>query len=318
MINSKYSYVYLAVFMITPQMAYTKSNMKESVNKLFKRTIHEEIVQKEYPLRGRKAISIKNLRGNIVVKSEWDNPNLLLTAIKRASKPEFLDLATINDANSDKTELKIETAYSKTNKNASKASKVSVDYELVVPHNVRLELIADHGTIKIYDVNGQIVAKTCQSGNIEIENAQSTVYAQIENKGSIHINQAQSNVKAFAHHGNITIHNAQKGIIAQADRGKLDIACLQVPSTSKVTLNTRSGHITLRIPEATNAELQAHTENGTVTCAHYVTVKPLTTQLNSGAWTRFKKEVEGTLGSGEATINAHTDKGNIKIIDTAA
>lgn len=318
MINSKHSYVYLAVFMITPQIMYTKSNMKQSMNKLLKRTIHEEIVQKEYPLRGRKAISIKNLRGNITVKSEWDNQALLLTAIKKAPKTEYLELATISDAHSDKTEIKIETAYSKLNKKASKASKVTVDYELVVPHNVRLELIADHGTIKIHEANGQIIAKTCQTGNIEIDNAQNSVYAQVENKGSIRINQAQNNVKAFAHHGNITIHNAKKGIIAQADRGKLDIACLQVPSTSKVSLNTRSGNITLRIPEATNAELQAHTENGTVTCAHYVTVKPLTTQLDTQAWTRFKKEVEGTLGSGEANITAHTDKGNIKILDSAA
>jgi DUF4097 and DUF4098 domain-containing protein YvlB len=315
MINSKHVYVCLAVFMITPHIAYTKSKIKQSMNKLLKRTVHEEIVQKEYPLRGRKAISIKNLYGNITVKSEWDNPTLLLTAVKKAPKAGLLDLATVNDAHSDKLELKIETAYAKNNK---KASKVSVDYELVVPHNVRLELIADHGTIKIHEANGQIVAKTCHVGNIEIENAQNSVYAQVEKKGSIRINQAQNNVKAFAHHGNITIHNAKKGIIAQADRGKLDIACLQIPSTSKVSLNTRSGHITLRIPEATNAELQAHTENGTVTCAHYVTVKPLTTQLDSGAWSRFRKEVEGTLGSGEATINAHTDKGNIKILEIAA
>lgn len=315
MINPKHSFGYLALlFMITPQMAYTKSNMKQSVNKLLKRTVHEEIVQKEYPLKGRKAISIKNLRGNITVKSEWDNQTVLVTAIKKAPKAEYFDLATIDDSRSDRVELKIETAYSSTNK---KSSKVSVDYELVVPHNVRLELIADHGTIKIHEVNGQIIAKTCQEGNIEIDNAQNSVYALIEKKGSILIHQAQNNVKAFAHHGNITIHNAKKGIIAQADRGKLDIACLQIPSTSKVTLNTRSGHITLRIPEATNAELQAHTENGTVTCAHYVTVKPLTTQLDSQAWTRFRKEVEGTLGSGEANITAHTDKGNIKILDAA-
>jgi len=318
MINSKYSYVYLAVFMITPQMAYTKSNMKESVNKLFKRTIHEEIIQKEYPLKNRKAISIRNPRGNIIVKSAWENPSVVVTAIIKAPKAELLDLATISDAQSDKTELKIETAYSKTTKLASKASKVSVDYELVVPHNVRLELVTDHGTIKIHGVDGHIIAKTCQSGNIEIENAQNTVYAQVEHKGSILINHAQSNVKAFAHHGNITILNAQKGIIAQADRGRLDIACLQIPSTSKVSLNTRSGHITLRIPETTNAELQAHNENGIVTCAHYVTVKPLTTQLDSSAWTRFKREVEGTIGSGEATISAHTDRGNIKILDSAA
>lgn len=318
MINSKHFYWCLAVFMITPQIAYTKSKMKLSMDKLLKRAIHEEIVQKEYPLKGRKTISIKNIRGNIVVKSEWDKSSLLLTGIKKAPKAEYLELATINDALSDKTELKIETTYSKTNKKASKAHKVSVDYELVIPQNVRLDLVAEQGTIKIHNVNGQIVAKTCQLGNIEIENAQNSVYAQVENKGSIHINQAQNNVKAFVHHGNITIHNAKKGIIAQADRGKLDIACLQVPSTSKVSLNTRSGNITLRIPEATNAELQAHTDNGTVTCAHYVTVKPLTTQLNAGAWTRFKKEVEGTIGSGEANITAHTDKGNIKILDTAA
>ena len=316
MINSKHSYIYLMTLMITPQMTYTKSNIQQTMNNLFKSTIHEEIVQKKYHLAGRKAISIKNPHGNITVKNGWSDETLVLTAIKKSSNAELLDLATINDSQSDRLELKIETAYSKANKNAT--TKVSVDYELVVPHNVRLELIADNGTIKIHEAQGQIVAKTCQSGNIEIENAQNSVFAQVEKKGSIRINQAQNNVKAFAHHGNITIHNAKKGIIAQTDKGKLDIECLQIPSTSKVSLRTRSGHITLRVPENTNAELQAHTQKGTVTCAHYVTVKPRTTQLNSNEWYRFKQEVECTLGSGEAIITAHTDKGNIKILDTAA
>jgi DUF4097 and DUF4098 domain-containing protein YvlB len=310
--------------MIAPQMLYAKSRMHDTVNSLFKRTIHEEIVQKEYPLKGRKSVYIKNIRGTITVKSEWTNQSLLVTATKKAPKAEYLDLVTIDDSKSDKTCINIETVYLEKNKKtaglakSSKPSKASIDYVLLVPQNVRLELVSDNGNIVVKEVNGQIVARTCNNGNIEIENAQNSIYAQVEKNGSIFINQANNNVKAFAHQGNIIIHNAKKGIIAQTDKGRLDIECLKLPSTSKVSLNTRSGNITLRIPETTNAELQAHTDKGTLTCAHYLTVKPMTTQLNPNAWTRFKREVEGVLGSGEATITVHSTNGHIKIVDATA
>ncbi len=311
MIYSRTSLRYLAVLcMIAPQISSAKSKISQKFDSLFKGNVHEEIIQKEYPLNGRKTICVKNLRGTITVKSEWKKKTFLYTATKKSSKQEYLDSLTIDDSKSDKTCIKIETVCT------SKNNKASMDYVLVVPENVRLELISDDGNIIVREVNGQIIAKTCKSGNIEIDNAQSSIYAQTENLGSIVIHQAHSTVKAFAQHGNITIHNAKKGIIAQAEKGKLDIECLQVPTTGKVSLNTSSGNIILRIPESTNAELQAHTQKGTLTCAHYLTVKPLTTQLDPNAWSRFKQEVEGTLGTGEATITVHTKNGNIKILNT--
>lgn len=308
-LNSRY---FVALCMIAPQILDAKSRMLRSIDTLFKRTHHEEIIQKEYPLKGRKTIYVKNLRGTITVKSEWNNETLLMTATKKSTKPEYLDSLIVDDSKSDKTSIKIETICS------NNAQKASIDYVLVVPQNIRLELVSDNGNIVVKEVNGHIVAKTCNSGNIEIDNAQNTVYAQTEKNGSILINQAHNNVKAFAQNGNITIHNATKGVIAQAEKGTLDIECLQIPTTSKVSLNTNNGNITLRIPESTNAELQAHTERGTLTCTHFLTVKPRTTRLNSNEWTRVIREVEGTFGSGEANITMRTNKGHIKILDTTA
>jgi DUF4097 and DUF4098 domain-containing protein YvlB len=311
-----HSYYFIAFCMIVPHIIDAKSSINLSLDKLLNRTIHEDIVHKEYPLKGRKTIFIKNLRGTITVKSEWNNQTLLMTATKKASKPEYLDLLTIDDSQSDKNSIKIETICDPNNK---KAAKTSIDYVFVVPANVRLELVCENGNIIVNEVNGHIVAKTCKTGDIEIDNAQSSIFAQTELNGSIIINQAHHNVKAFANKGNITILNAKKGIIAQADKGKLDIECLSVPNTSKVSLNTHSGNITLRIPKSTSAELHAHTEKGMLTCAHYVTVKPMTTQLNANAWTQFKRQVNGTLGSGGPDINLHVTKnGDIKIIDVAA
>lgn len=314
MINPKSRHGYFtALCMIAPQMMYAKSKVQESIDKLLKRSTHEQVIQKEYPLTGKKTIYLENIDGDIIVNA-WNNPTLLVTATKQAPKAEYLSLRSMDDSESNKTGITIKT---RSNKD-KKAEKVSIRYELVVPPNTRLELVSESGNIIIKEVNGHIVAKTCKNGNIEINNAQSSIHAQVERNGSIVINRADHNVKAFAHHGDITIHNAQKGVIAQADKGKLDIECLKVPTTGKLSLNTRSGNITLRIPESTSAELQAHTEKGTLTCAHYVTVKPMTTQLNSNAWTRFRREVEGTLGTGEASINVHTHNGNIKILDVTA
>lgn len=311
-INNMRTMHFITLCMIAVHTIDAKSKIRSTFDNLFGRDQHEEIIQKEYPLKGRKKIVIQNTRGNITVSSEWNNQTLLLTATKKAAKPEYMESLSIDDSGSNNSVIKIETVATEPIK------KASIDYTLVVPENVRLELIADTGNIIVKEVNGNIFAKTREKGNIDIENARGTIYAFAEKTGSITINQAEDNIQASAHRGNIMINNAKKSVVAQAERGKIELECLQVPNTSKLSLSTGSGNIVLRVPSSTNADLQAQTNKGSLTCSHYLTVKPLTTQLNTNAWSKFKREVDGTLGSGEAVITLQTGSGNIKIMDVTA
>ncbi|MDZ4153189.1 hypothetical protein, partial [Methylicorpusculum sp.] len=69
------------------------------------------------------------------------------------------------------------------------------------------------------------------------------------------------------------------------------------------------------LPQGTNANLQAKTDQGCLTCDHFITLNPMTTQLDHESWNRFKKEADGILGTGDATIKVCTAHGDIRITD---
>lgn len=298
----------LMLFCIVPHAYGKKSSLPEAVQNLFKRSSHEEIIQKEYSCADKKKIAINNVYGSISVASEWGKDTLLVTATKKAAKPELLDTISFNDHHSTKQAIIIDTTCS------AESKKVSLDYAIIVPQHLRLELTTHTGDIIIKEAHSDVFVKTTHKGNIEIDRAHGTIHAFAEKTGTITIHQADENIKAATECGNITIHNAKKSIIASTQKGIISIDCVDVPSTSKVALSTQTGNIILRMPTQTNADLQAHTDKGTLLCEHYLTVKPLTTQLNSHAWNRFKKEVDGTIGTGEAHITLHAGIGNIKIL----
>jgi hypothetical protein len=72
----------------------------------------------------------------------------------------------------------------------------------------------------------------------------------------------------------------------------------------------------LALPDATNATVMGRASRGTIKSDHYITLRPIETKLNNFAWKRFKQEVYGTLGTGEAEIQVTTQRGNIVITDS--
>ena len=101
------------------------------------------------------------------------------------------------------------------------------------------------------------------------------------------------------------------------DNGKIKASCKIVPQGSTIKLDA-PGAITLQLPEDVNADIQAESEQGSIICDHYITIKPFITQLNPKAWTQFKRNINGTIGSGNAQICLHSASGNSKIAKLTA
>ncbi len=294
--------------------AWEKFSMQR-VYAFFGKYTNEAIEEKEYRLEKPGTLSLYNIDGNITITTEWKRDTICLKAIKKAAKPEELEMFSIKSERTDQFDghhLKIMTACS------NKAAKGAIDFNLIVPADVKLELHTERGLIKVQDVNGPISATTI-SGNIELKNVAGTVVAQTDESGSIAIFNAQGNVKATTNKGDITVADASKSVIACTKKGNITTACATVPSTSKIVLNAEnSGAITLALPSAVNATLQGKTAKGTLTSDHYVTLKPFTTKLTRKTRRELEKQVDGVLGTGEADIRLTCNSGNIKIVETKA
>lgn len=277
----------------------------KNVYSFFSPEKHEFVIHKEYPINSNGTLEVENINGSIQIKTAWDQNTILLKAIKKASSEEYLQEMYIIDDNSNKNNVKIKTIYEHDKDNRS------INFFLIVPTNISVNLHTNNGTIKLRTVTGQIDVST-QNGNIEIGDTTNTVHAATVN-GSIAIDQAHGNINATTHNGNITINNCFKSVLAKTENGKMSVQCKHIPATGKIHLEALSS-IQLHVPQNTNADLHIHSKNGTVTSEHYVTLKPQTTKLNSKAWSQFKHTINGTLGTGEAQITMTSTNGNIKLL----
>jgi hypothetical protein len=265
----------------------------------------EKIDQRELPTTSINNISISNINGPISIKT-WKKNSIFLKTTKRAKKEEDLDHIKIIVDASTTDHLVITT------KHINQKLAGLVEYELIIPASLDITLsISESGDASIKNVHGTINVVT--NDNITISKSKKTVSARTLKKGNINIANTLGPIDAHTHHGNINGENIAHSFNAHSTSGKISVAYKKLPSTSAIDLNTTSGHITLALPTDTNAEIKGHTTHGTLISDHIITLKPYATQLNSSAWNKFKKEVDGTIGSGEATIALHSIKGNLKI-----
>jgi hypothetical protein len=308
-IYSRFGMLSLAMIsMITFHSAQGKFSFKK-ITSWFAAKQSEEILEKAYDIEEGKKLRVENIDGNITVKTDPNQLTIALRATKRVQEEEQLaNLSIVSEYNNDN--LVLRTEYTK-----EEISGAQVDYELSVPANIKLHLITQNGKINVNEAHSPVVATTI-NGDIAFGNTYNSVKLETKETGAVRIDEAQANVYATTCNGAIAIDKSYKNVIAHVEKGNISLNCIEVPTKSTIRLNTNSGTIQLALPNETNARLKGKTDRGTLISDHYITLHEQTTQLNRKAWTRFKKEVDGMLGSGEAHIEVHTASGNVKIKET--
>ena len=186
----------------------------KKISNFFSKEPYVEIVQRSYALPASGILRIDNRRGNIYIKTEWNQESIFLTAQKHTPTIEQLPKISIKDTRTAKGELCIETVY------ANETVKGSVDYVLIVPAKTNLHLHTHQGSIKIKKTQGPIVAQTT-SGNITIYSANQHVTAHVEQKGAITIHNAYGAVNAITNRGNITLNNTHSSVHAFCSKGNI-------------------------------------------------------------------------------------------------
>jgi ribosomal protein L20A (L18A) len=285
-----------------------KSSFYKKMKAFFCGNVLEKVYQEEFCAASLDMLSLNAINGSIVIKS-GPKKSLFLKTIQRAKKEDNLNAMQVI------VDTHVNNHLSITTKDNSKKMRGSIDYELIVPTSLDLALtISGKGNVYIKDVHGiiQVVAQDA----IVITNTKELVSAQTLKKGSITVINAVGPVEAYSQQGTIRGENIANSFDAHSIKGKINVVYKKLPTTSLIKLKTVSGNITLALPADTNAEICGYTTQGTLLSEHDITLKPYTTKLNKSAWNKFTKEVNGVLGTGEATIMLHSTKGNVKIIQT--
>ncbi len=282
--------------------------MSSALGSWFHRKLNEATITHTYIAPEDGTLAIETTAGDITIITNPLQKHIKLVAVKKAAQEEQLPQLMIHEEQSTQ-QLRL-----KSNFDNHTIKHGAIDYTVTVPENIRLQITTHHGSITINKTALPVVC-TADYGSITIGASYKTVHATTQ-RGSIDIENALHDVHAKTEKGDITIHQAHKNVHAHTHKGAITVAYAHIPPTSAVDLETHTGAIHLALPTNCNASIKGSTKRGTITSDHYLTLKEQLTKLDSHAWRRFKKEVNGMLGSGEAMITLQSASGNVKISQT--
>lgn len=273
--------------------------------KLHQETVYEKINPKTASL-----LSVKNECGNVSICTDENETLVALKVTKKSPHQERLAKLCYKQQIIGQ-ELVIE------HNGQDLQEYENINFDIIVPQNLAQTITTKTGNILSKDCTAPSRLSTV-NGNIEVCNAHNSVDALTQEKGVIAFTNPHARVKAQTKNDNIRIFNSYHSVIANSQNGNILHSAKEIPSTAIIDLASVSGSVASHLPAEVNAEIYAYTERGTITSDHMITLKPQTTQLNRHAWKRLQKEIEGTLGSGEARIKLSSKKNDIKLLEIKA
>jgi DUF4097 and DUF4098 domain-containing protein YvlB len=180
-----------------------------------------EEFRQTYPLDKQGKVRLDNVNGNVRIVT-WDREEIKVEATKHGKKQEHLDEVKIEvDAEAD--QIRIRTKYPDSKSRRNNDNSVSVEYELAVPKQCRLD--------RINTVNG----------NVEIE-------------------RVGGDVEASSVNGSVTAAGLAGQVELSTVNGSVKAAFAELKKS--VSLKSVNGSVTLALPPEANAKVSAHTLSG--------------------------------------------------------
>jgi DUF4097 and DUF4098 domain-containing protein YvlB len=229
----------------------------------------EESVQ-TFPLQAGGYLSLENINGDVTIEG-WKKNEVSISAVKRGKSKDLdrLKVVVEVDKYEGKDWIHIETEYVESRGGFLSFLKGagSIDYTIKAPSDAILEDIElVNGNLKVAGITGYLSLGTVN--------------------------------------GSITATGMTGNAWVETVNGNLDLSFDKMGKGQAVDLESVNGAIALRIPEKSNAHVEAETLNGNISSEFGLTVE-------KGEW--IGRSMKGLVGSGGARIAAETINGNIDI-----
>ncbi len=203
----------------------------------------------------------------------------------------------------------------------TKQNNISVDYEITVPADTRVQSRTGSGDVKIEGLNSDVDLQS-GSGDLTLENVGGRVQSR-SGSGDVRAREISGPFRAEASSGDIQLEERGQGDVdirttsgdievkgvdgrLHAEAGSGDINAAGKPN-GVWEARTGSGNIHIDLPEQSGFQLDASTSSGEINLNHAIT---LTVQ---GSMDAVRHELKGTAGSGGPQVTVHTGSGDIDI-----
>lgn len=228
--------------------------------------VRKEIHQ-TYPMAENGRLEVDNVNGKIEVKA-WERNEIEVLAVKKADTEADLDRVEVEFVSAP-DRLQIHTRYPRKNWSLRKHdNSVTVDYEIKVPARLALQKVQNvNGSVEIVGVHGKLIASTV-NGRLVAEGLSSD-----SELGSVN--------------------------------GSVQANFEDLTGVKNISAKTVNGRVAISLPSASDADVSAHTLNGSIRAGAELPVK------KNG---RVGRDLHGTLGKGGAQVKAETVNGSIEIV----
>ncbi|MFQ6084634.1 MAG: DUF4097 domain-containing protein [Candidatus Aminicenantia bacterium] len=227
---------------------------------------------------------LENINGSITISS-WDKNQVDIFAVKSTKEKYREELKeTEIEVHSTEDSLTIRTKYLR--RFFIRSNHVSVRYELKVPKEINLEKIKSvNGEINISDIIGSINTFTT-NGKILLSNL----------KGKANVSTTN---------GAINVENFSGELEAETTNGSISLEISQLKN--RLEAATVNGSIKVYLSPEIDADFEAKTVNGGISCDFPVRIKKLGF---------LGRKLEGKIGRGGNLIYLRTVNGSIKIYES--
>lgn len=194
---------------------------------------------------------------------------------------------------------------------------LKVNAEIEVPRRYEVDLVTSGGNIQLRHLEGDATGRT-SGGRVDVDSVRGNVLmrtsggrvtaAHIDGQvqlhtsgGSIQVSQIDGSLRAHTSGGSIRVERASGPIEVHTSGGSIDIDL--IGDNEGVSARTSGGSITLRLPNAVRATLNASTSGG-----HVKSELPVTTNESS------KNALHGAINGGGPEILARSSGGSIQVV----
>ena len=130
-----------------------------------------------------------------------------------------------------------------------------------------------------------------------------TARVKVENvNGKVEVEGVAAEVSASTVNGSVAVHDAAGAVSASAVNGSVDVTLARVDPQGRSELHTTNGSVRLTLPSDANAELEAHTVNGGVSCDFELANR-----------SQSKRRLEGRIGAGGARFELAAVNGSVSV-----
>lgn len=136
--------------------------------------------------------------------------------------------------------------------------RCDIDYEIVVPRDVRLDAVTSAGDITVDGVAEANVEAT--SGDVKVSKASEIVRASSKS-GDITVSGGSAQLELGAKSGDVKATGVtSRQVSASAESGNIEVVCTQAPKNVRAT--TDSGNTSVQVPDGESYRVDAKTKSG--------------------------------------------------------